>query len=486
MTTPKPSGAPQAAPQAATLHAIARKPPAAVRGDAALCEALALMHGRRIGSLVVLDASGAALGILTRGDVLERVTLPQLPLATPVSQVMTSPVKTLDAAASAQDAMLLMSRHGFRHVPVTERGRVVGIVSERDLLTLQRPSTERLSDTIHAASSVDELRSTAEHIRRFAGELLAQGVGAHQLTKLISHLNDVLTERVVRLTADAHGLSLDRACWLSFGSEGRSEQTIATDQDNGLVFASDAPARDRPAWLAFAGDVNEALDACGYPLCKGNVMASNPECCLTSAEWCTRFLGWIDHGAPADLLNASIYFDVRPLAGRMELAQPMLDLVFNRPAQVPRFVKQMADNALFRRPPLSWLGAVDPHDVDGRAVVNLKLQGTAIFVDAARLYALAHGVAQTGTRRRFEAVAPMLHAERHESEGWIAAFEFLQKLRLQVQVKVGHAAGSGNASDRLNLADVSTLNDIERRVLKESFRVARRLQQRMELDYQQR
>jgi CBS domain-containing protein len=483
MTTEPPSRAAPPAPQATTLHAVARKPPAAVSGDTPLSQALALMNGRRIGALVVVDAAGAALGILTRGDVLERVTMPQLSLDTPVSKVMSAPVRTLDAGASAQDAVLMMSRHAIRHLPVTERGRVVGIVSERDLLTLQRPSTERLSDTIHAAHSVDELRTVAHEIRRFAGELLAQGVGAHQLTKLISHLNDVLTERLVQLIADAHRLSLQRACWLSFGSEGRSEQTIATDQDNGLVFDSEAPARDRAAWLAFAGDVNEALDACGYPLCKGNVMASNPQCCLTSAEWCARFLGWIEHGAPQDLLNASIYFDVRPLAGRTELAQPMLDLVFSRPAQVPRFIKQMAENALFRRPPLNWLGVIDSQEVDGRAMVNLKLQGTAIFVDAARLYALAHGVAQTSTLRRFEAVGPMLHAEPHESEGWIAAFEFLQKLRLQVQV-MSNPSGGAVAADHLNLAEVPALNDIDRRVLKESFRVARRLQQRMELDYQ--
>ena len=332
-------------------------------------------------------------------------------------------------------------------------------------------------------ASVDELRVAAADIRSFAGELLAQGVGAHQLTKLISHLNDVLTEQLVRLTADAHRLSLDRGCWLAFGSEGRSEQTIATDQDNGLVFESDAPELDRPAWLAFAGAVNEALDACGYPLCRGNVMASNPECCLTSAEWCARFSAWIEHGAPEDLLNASIYFDVRPLAGNVVLAQPMLDLVCNRAEEVPRFVKQMAENALFRRPPLNWLGAIDSRDVDGRSMVNLKLQGTAIFVDAARLYALAHGIAQTSTRRRFEAVAPMLGVEPHESEGWIAAFEFLQMLRLQVQVQPA-APSNTTAADHLNLAEVAALNDIERRVLKESFRVARRLQQRMELDYQ--
>jgi CBS domain-containing protein len=487
-TEPLPHAAPPV-PQATTLHAVARKPPAAVSGDTPLAQALALMHGRRIGSLVVVDAAGAALGILTRGDVVERVTLPQLSLGVPVSQVMSSPVRTLDIAASAQDAVLLMSRHGFRHVPVTDEGRVVGIVSERDLLSLQRPSTEGLSDAIHAAHGVDELRVAAQDIRRFAGELLAQGVGAHQLTKLISHLNDVLTDRLVHLTADAHGLSLERACWLSFGSEGRSEQTIATDQDNGLVFDSDAPARDRPAWLAFAGDVNEALDACGYPLCKGNVMASNPDCCLTGDEWALRFADWIEHGAPEDLLQASIYFDFRPLAGNAALLQPLQATVHSGGAMPPRFIKQLAQNALLRRVPLNWRGAIDARPRDGQHLLDLKMNGTAIVVDAARLFALAHGVAATGTRERLAAAAQAMNVPARESQAWISGFEFLQLLRLRVQLQrqAGSAAESLRPADpdaNPNLLDIDSLDELDLRLLKETLRVARGLQQRMELDYQ--
>ena len=172
----------------------------------------------------------------------------------------------------------------------------------------------------------------AKDIRRFARNLLGQGVGARQLTELISHLNDVLTEQLVTLVAARRGVDLSRACWLAFGSEGRGEQTIATDQDNGIVFASDDPARDRPAWLALASEVNEGLDACGYPLCRGNVMARNPECCLSRGEWLERFAGWIEGGAPEDLLKASIFFDLRPLVGERALAQPMRELVARGPA----------------------------------------------------------------------------------------------------------------------------------------------------------
>ena len=450
-----------------------------------LAAALQAMHDKRIGSVLVTDDdSGRAIGILTRHDVLGRVTLPSLPLATPIRAVMSQPVATLTRRHTAQDAALLMSRQGIRHVPVTDDdGRVIGILSERDLFALQRLSLKQVSTAIRAAPDAATLRAVAADIHRFARNLLGQGVGAKQLTELISHLNDVLTARLVALVAAQHSMDMTRACWLAFGSEGRGEQTIATDQDNGLVFASDDPARDRPAWLAFARDVNEALDACGYPLCKGNVMASNPDCCRTQAEWMERFERWIDQGAPEDLLNASIYFDFRPLAGDASLAAPMREMVTRHAARNARFMKQMADNALRNGPALNWRGGIDAQEEGGQSVVDLKLRGTAIYVDAARLYALAHGVAATGTRARFEAVAPAMGVPAQEAEAWIGGFEYLQLLRLQVQLARERREAVDAPDGNPNLIDVNALNDIDRRVLKESLKVARRLQQRIELDY---
>jgi CBS domain-containing protein len=206
-------------------------------------------------------------------------------------------------------------------------------------------------------------------------------------------------------------------------------------------------------------------------------MAGEPACCLTADEWRAQFEHWIEHGAPADLLNASIYFDLRPIAGNAALAEPLRALIAGRGALVPRFVKQLADNALERRPPLNWFGGVDTTEVDGRATIDLKLQGTAIFVDAARLYALAHGIAETGTRARFEAVGRALGVAAQEAESWSAGFEFLQTLRLAVQVRGDVPAEAANR------VDVQALNHIGRRMLKESLRVARLLQQRIELDY---
>jgi CBS domain-containing protein len=467
------------------LRDLVRRAAFGVAPGTPLSVALALMNDKRIGSvLVVAEDSGAARGILTRYDILARVTLAERPLATPIDEVMSTPVIALGLDHTALDAALAMSRHAIRHVPVVDaEGRVVGIVSERDLFALQRLSLKQLSTAIRAAPDLAALRAASQDIRRFARNLLGQGVGARQLTELISHLNDVLTARLVALVALSRGIDLAQGCWLAFGSEGRSEQTIATDQDNGIVFAGSDADRDRASWLAFADEVNEALDACGYPLCKGGVMARNPRCCLSQGEWLARFADWIDHGAPEDLLQASIYFDFRPVAGNAALTEPMRDLVRQRAARNPRFIKQMAENALRNAPALNWHGGIDAQAEGGREAVDLKFRGTAIYVDAARLYALAHGVAATGTRARFEAVAQAMGVPAHEAQAWIGGFEYLQMLRLQVQLAADRRDPAKPVDGNPNRVDVAGLNDIDRRILKESLRIARQLQQRIQLDY---
>jgi CBS domain-containing protein len=457
------------------LGALVRQAPVSCRPQTPLREALTEMEQRRIGSMLVTNERNEPLGILSRVDILGRVLLKEVPLETPIAEVMVQPVHHLTHEHTAEDAALLMSRQAIRHVPITRDGAVIGIVSERDLFAMQRLSLKHVSASIRNAADLDTLKLVAQDIRRFARSLLSQGVQARQLTSLISHLNDVLTERLLELKAAQHGIAFGRLCWLALGSEGRSEQTIATDQDNALILPDDITPAQREAVLAFARDVNQALDACGYPLCKGGIMAGNPACCLTLREWRERFSAWIEHGAPQDLLNASIYFDFRPLAGDLDLARTLRAEVNLAASRVPRFLKQLALNALTREPPLNWVGGIAADEQGG---IDLKLQGTALFVDAARLYALAQGQAGTATRERLEAVGPVLGVSAAEYGAWVQGFEFLQMLRLQIQLE-GAASG-----EQPNHIVVGRLNDIDRRILKETFRVARNLQQRIRLDYE--
>jgi CBS domain-containing protein len=457
------------------LAQLINKPPVTCTAQTPLRQALQTMHQARIGSMLVVDTVGHPIGILTRHDILSRVTLPGVALDTTIENVMVRPVLSLTAEHTAQDAALLMSRHGIRHVPVTRNGAAAGMVSERDLFAMQRQSLKGVSTELRCARDLAELQVASKGIRRLTRSLLGQGVQARQLTTMISHLNDVLTERLLHIQADAHGVDLKRLCWLCLGSEGRNEQTIATDQDNAIILANDTDPETREAVRAFAHSVNLALETCGFPLCKGGIMAGEASCCLALDEWHERFRQWIEQGSPEHLLNASIYFDFRPLAGDFSLADALRKSVSQTANTTPRFLKQMALNALTRTVPLNWRGAIDS---DPRGMLDLKLRGTAIFVDAARIYSLANGIQETNTQRRLEAVGLLLKLAKTEYDAWVSGFEFLQMLRLRIQLQ------TEDSEIPPNEIKVASLNDIDRRILRESIKVAHRLQQRLQLDYE--
>lgn len=336
-----------------------------------------------------------------------------------------------------------------------------------------------LERTIQRAASIAELASAAAAVRRDARAAVARGDDALATTQWISGLNDKLTVEIVRRIAAELGRDLNQACWLVFGSQARAEQTIATDQDNGLVFASRDPVGERSRWLELGERINRALAACGYPLCRGRVMAGQPLCCLTAQEWCARFDHWMAHGNSNDLLAARIFFDVRPVAGNATLAAPLTERLLSPAASVPRLLKQMADIVLCNRVPLNWFGGLVAQRHAGRAMIDLKMSGTALFVDAARLWALAFAIPATATVARLHAAARALHVPEREVADWCAAFATLLRLRMQAQT----AHPEQLDPEECNWVAPELLSAAQRNDLKRALRAARWVQQRIALEY---
>ena len=467
---------------ATPLATLLRAPAITVGPDAAIGEALQLMESRRIGTLPIVDDAHRPLGIFTRQDVVGRVVMPRIPLHTPIGDLMSAPVVTLPVTATADEAAFEMTSRGIRHVVVIDdSGAVTGVVSERDLFSLQRLSLREIASDIRRARDLGALRRSSTDVRALAYALVAQGVASGQLTRMISSLNDQVLQRVLQLISPAHALADIRLCWIGMGSEGRSEQTIATDQDNGLIFvAEDAQAdatRDR--LLPFAREVNQALDHLGYPLCKGGVMAMNPRWCASLREWQRSFQRWIELGDPRSLLASNIFFDFRPLWGDATLAHELRGDVAIRARANSRFAKQMADNALRNRPALNWFGELQGEGDDD--AIDLKLRAASPIVDGARIYALASGVTTTNTVDRLVAAGPLRGIPAVEIRGWCDAFEFLQMMRLRTQHRM--ETGLLPRADNPNRVPLGDLSPLDRRMLREALRQVRTLQQRLQLDY---
>lgn len=466
------------------LSAIVKREPVAVAADASIRQVVELMAERHLGSMVVVDANGHPVGIFTLSDVLKRIVLPGTPLEQPISSVMSAAPQTLPLAANAHDAALAMAMHGIRHVlAVDEGGRLKGVVSERDLFKLQGAGLRQIRHAIDAASSIDVLLHAREDVRQLALTMLAEGGGAQEITQFISTLNDTVTRRIIELNLDRHDLYGIDWAWLSFGSEGRDEQTFTTDQDNGIVYiCTDIMDREMTQLrlLEFARDVNADLDKCGFPLCKGNIMASNPELCLTLEEWEERFAHWVRTPEPQALLNATIFFDFRPLYGKFHLAHRMRISLFRQTVGNPLFLRMLAQNALSVAPPLGRIrDFVTDADPEHPGTIDLKKFGVRLFTDAARVFALARQVEATNTVARLRRTGPMMNMSSEEVAASLEGFNFIQLLRLRHQ---HFEQEHGRAGD--NLVRPDELNEIERHILKESFRQARKLQGRLKLDYQ--
>jgi len=459
------------------LGSLITREPVTVLPDTPLRQALIIMDEQRTGSILIADQKNKLLGILTRHDLLKRVVLPQIDLAVEIATVMSTDIKTLTVDDTIEMAGYLMMQASIRHIPIIEDQAIVGLVSERDLFSLQRFSVGTIRAAILGATRIDRLVHAAENIRQYSKNLLCQGVTGHRLTNLVSHLNDLLTRQLITLTARDFDIDSSQFCWLALGSEGREEQTIATDQDNALVLADEATDAAMQHFLDFARQVNERLDKCGFPLCKGNVMASNPAYCRRQADWLARSLGWIQAGSPQDLLDASIFFDFRVVAGNQALARPLIEQVSQAAADTPRFEALLATNAMNWKIPLTLFGSLDTTDKQGLQTLDLKLNGTALVVDFARIYALASNITVRNTRERLEAIAQLPRFGRARGQDWVATFEFLQTLRLKAQLE------SGQGDDNPNLLDVGQLSKVDKIMLKAAYNVCQNMQQRLKLDY---
>ncbi|MCW5621766.1 MAG: CBS domain-containing protein, partial [Burkholderiales bacterium] len=396
-------------PLAQPLADLLRREPVACGQDTPLTEALARMRAARVGSIVVCGRDSEPAGIFTLRDLRDRIALEALDLGLTMQAVMTPDPLTLPDHEPALQAALLMAGHGFHHVVVTRAGRLAGVVSESDLFALRRVGLTSIGEAIRAADDIDALRRAAGELRRLAEALMAQGVAAEQLTRIVSTLNDLLTARLVELEAGRAGTNAGDFCWLALGSEGRHEQTLATDQDNAIVFddtAGAASARYRQRLLDMAQRVNEGLAACGFPLCKGEIMAGNSRWCLGLREWQACFEQWMHTPDGEALLNASIFFDFRGSWGALDLARSLRQWLARNAHGRDVFLRLMAQNALRNQPPLGVLRefSLARHE-DTPDSLDLKVNGVTPFVDAARVLALAAGVEHTGTAERLRAVA---------------------------------------------------------------------------------
>ncbi|WJD70623.1 putative nucleotidyltransferase substrate binding domain-containing protein [Pseudomonas asiatica] len=466
------------------LGELAMRHPVVCSPDTPLRDAVRLMHEQQVGSIVVVDPQRYPTGIFTLRDLRQVVAAADADLGAPIARHMTAQPFYLSPQASAFDAAMAMTERHIAHVCLVENRRLCGVVSERDLFSLQRVDLVHLARTIRHAPRLDTLVSLRGEISQLVERMLAHGASSTQITQIITLLNDHTVCRVIELALAERGDPGVPFSWLCFGSEGRREQTLHTDQDNGILFeAADSAEADaiRARLLPLAQYINQFLAQCGFTLCKGNVMAGNPELCLSRSEWARRFSGFVREASPENLLGSSIYFDLRVVWGDEQGCEQLRQGLLEQVADNRIFQRMMADNALRQRPPVGRLRefVLTRQGNDKAATLDLKVQGLTPFVDGARLLALANGIGACNTLERLRQLVAKGVIEALDGAAYEEAYHFIQQTRMQQ-----HQRQTRDNLPYSNRLDPDSLNHLDRRILRESLRQAQRLQSSLALRYQ--
>ncbi len=464
------------------LRDLAMRQPISCAPGTPLREAVKLMHEQHVGSVVIVDAGRKPLGIFTLRD-LRRAVADGSAMDQPIDSLMTPEPFHLAPDASAFDAAIAMTERHIAHVCLVENGQLCGVVSERDLFSLQRVDLVHLARTIRHAGRVETLAALRGDVRQLVDSMLAHGASSTQITQLITLLNDHTVCRVIELTLEDLGDPGVPFTWLVFGSEGRSEQTLHTDQDNGILFeaanAAEAAAI-RARLLPLAQEINQRLATCDFTLCKGNIMAGNPELCLSRQEWAQRFSSFVQQATPENLLASSIYFDLRAVWGESQGCEQLRVGLLQQVSGNSLFQRMLAENALRQRPPVGMFrDFVVARKGAEKDTLDLKVQGLTPFVDGARLLALAHGVSACNTLERLRALVQQGVIEALDGAAYEEAYHYIQQARMQQ-----HQLQARNAQPYSNRVDPDHLNHLDRRILRESFRQAQRLQSSLATRYQ--
>lgn len=464
------------------LERYALRNPIVCSPDLPVRKAVARMHQNNVGSIVITDDNRQPTGIFTLRDLRTMVAENTCTLEAPVRQIMTKNPCCLTAQADAFEAAMLMAEHHFAHLCVVDdEKRLIGMVSERDLFSLQRVDLVHLARTISTATHLRTLVSLRADVSRLVDAMLAHGADSGQVVKIITTLNDVTVRRVLELNIKKSDPGIPFT-WLTFGSEGRQEQTLLTDQDNGILFETPEGMTEdqvREKLLPFAQTVNDELAECGFTLCKGNIMASNPKLCLSDREWDDWFIRFIDASTPQNLVYSSIFLDMRSVFGPTDPLHDLFAKVLTRIRKNDLFQKMLAGNAFQRKPPLTMFRNFRYVSDGKKHRLDLKRQGLAPFVESVRVFALANSVECANTLERMDALAQKGIFDDKDAHAWKDAYSLIQAIRMR-----SHQEMLNKGEELTNYIDPDDLNPLDRRILRESFRQAQRLQQKLEITYQ--
>lgn len=445
------------------------------RSDETVRHAAEMMRDKNISSLIVCDPQGKPAGIMTDRDLRRKIVAAGLaPEMVTVREVMTAPVISVYEEETLFEALYQMSRHRIHRVGVIDRGNnLIGIINETDIIRLQSRSPQHLLRAIDETGDLIDLKQIYLESQQLVVFLWHNGVRTRDLVRLIALINDQIADKLILLLKQTKYPDMGRvSTFLVLGSEGRHEQTLKTDQDNAIIIADEADADDLRNIEAFSHDLIDALIEIGVPECPGGIMAKNAFWRRRLSEWKDAIDGWIAAPSGENILNFSMFSDMRSLCGDCALATQLRRHIIQRAEENTIFLARMAANVCRFQPPLGFWGQIKTEKIGHQSgLVDLKKAGIFALTEGVKTLALSIGILEGSTHDKIALLVRKGVLNEKQGDDIAASFNLLTFLRLRTQVHAFEAD-----QDISNAISPHSLNRVEKGRLKLALEVVRSFQ----------
>ncbi|UNY98434.1 DUF294 nucleotidyltransferase-like domain-containing protein [Zhouia spongiae] len=439
-------------------------------------EVAQLMNSKKVSS-VILKENGVPLGIVTDKDFRNLVATGIVAIDRPVSEIMSSPVLCYPKHTTIAQAQISMMKHNVSHLCITKDGtsnsKVIGIVSDHDIVLMQGNNPSVLMKAIQKANSTKKLKAIHKKIQVLLKGYIRQNIPLTHISKIIFELNDATIKRVIDRTVEKIGEPPVEFAWISLGSQGRKEQLLHTDQDNAIIF-EDVPADKseevRAYFLLLAKKVTKRLNIIGYEYCNADMMARNPKWTLSLSEWKKQFTKWTSTAGDDEILLCSIFFDYDISYGNSSLTTSLADHIFDITKDNQRFLSMLGVSALRNPSPMGFFRQfLVEKDGEHKDLFDLKKRALMPITDAGRLLILQHRVKNiNNTAERFEKLAQL---EPENKELYLSC-SYVAKSLLKFRTKHGLMH-----NDSGRYIELAALTKEEKMKLKRCFKIITQVQE---------
>jgi len=452
--------------------------------DATINEAAKKMAKNSSGSIFIKDERGNVDAILTDADLRNRAIAKGLGTEHPASTIASSPVFSVPADSQVFEAFVTMTNVDKKYLAVSSKSNdIIGTISDKDLIAAQAGSTTLLVKTIKSVKKENQLENMHSRMALMLLDPIRNGANPEYITRLITTISDAILDKVIEFSIAKLGNPPCKFAFMIMGSEGREEQTLVSDQDNGIVYEDIENDKDKAYAEEYFGKLAELvcsqLDAAGYKFCTGECMAKNPKWCQPLTNWKKYFHNWIYNSSPEDLLHSSIFFDFKGVWGDLDLTDKLKSFLMASVEKRPGFLRYLTENAMYFKPPIGLFGKlVVESQGEHKDSFNIKSAMQPI-VDFARVYSLKHGIVQTNTLTRLFRLYTRHVLTNEQYIDLVQSYKYAMHLRFLRQI----TAIVDEEKPPDNYINPNNLSYLDKAMLKELFKKVGQFQQKLKAEF---